>query len=545
MKSLWLRALLMCLLCLVFSPSAYCQVEMQLEASSRAVEVGQAFQVSLTAQSPQGNAANPQLMAPRTFVVNGPSVGTSMNISIVNGSMVRSSGLTAQWVLAARSVGKFTIGPATVEAGGSRYQSRPISIEVVAKGTLPQAPQRRRSPFGGLFDPNDPFDPFGNMPNMPGMPRLNDLLPDQQPEPSDFPQEFATEAALDPVAFLRATAMPRRVYLGQQVRFKVLAYGSRGPFQEVSSQDAARPDFVSQAVVNAPANPELYRVPIGDDIWYAAKIRDLILFPLREGELQIGAMEFGFGGPRYASSSPGVLRRTAPITITVAEPPLQGRPPGYQLGDVGHFGLSATVEPRQVEAGGSVSAIVTVTGIGNPPAQLRVPTRKGIDFLSPTTRTTPQMTGELYGGTKVFTYVIRLDEAGTVDLGEITFPYFNPDTQSYEVAKAPLGRVAVKPGQNTATGAASAAPPTQNGLQRLLQTMAPRQTLTPFAYERAYLTDKPLAWFSLLLSPLLVLLVQLGLRIARSANSWRSARRDAPARRIAEQLEAAKAAAAT
>jgi hypothetical protein len=536
-KSLWLRV---ALVFLVFSPSAYCQVEMQLEVASKIVEVGQPFEVNLTAQSPQGGATNPSLAAPSSFTVNGPSVGTSMQVSIVNGSMVRSSGLTARWVLQARRVGKFTIGPASVEAGGNHYQSRAAAIEVVAKGTAPQAPARRRSPFGGLFDPNDPFDPFGNMP---GMPRLNDLLPDQQPAATDFPQEFATEAALDPVAFLRSTISSKRVFIGQQIRFKIFAYGSRGPFQEISSQEAARADFASEPIANAPAQAELYRVPIGDDTWYAAKIRDAILFPLQSGELPIGAMEFGFGGPRYANTSPGIQRHSQPMTITVAEPPLENRPPGYQLGDVGQFTISAEVEPREVEAGGAISAIVTVTGVGNPPAQLRVPTRNGVDFLTPTTRTTPKMTGELYGATKIFTYVIRLNAPGVIDLGDITFPYFDPDTQRYVVAKATLGRVTVKPGHNAA--ATPSIPPSVNGLERLLQSMSPRQTLTPFSYGRAYLTDRPIAWLLLLLAPLLVLLLQGVLRLSRSASMWRSARRDAPARRIAEQLQAARAALST
>lgn len=525
--------LMLALLVLGWPAAAHAQVDMDLSAP-RQVEVGQPFEVKLQALSGDGDPEGARLNAPPGFSVQGPRVGTSWQVGINNGRMTRRTGLNATWVLTAKAPGKYSIGPASVQLEGKTYRSSAQSVEVVPEGSLPRAP-RRRSPFGGMFDPFD-FDPFGKGS---GMPDIDDLLNDGEPPVGDYPEELATDAALDSLAFIVAKARPTRVYLGQQVTFQVIAYGARGPFQEASSKEAGRTDFFSYALVDGTSSVPVQRVPIGDSIWYAAKVREAVLFPLRAGELEIGPMEFGFAGMRYGRGG-GVLRRSRPLKITVAEPPLQGRPAGYQLGDVGRFRLEAQVEPREIQAGGSISAVVTLSGTGNLPAELRVPTRKGVDFLTPTVRATPRVENGVYGGSKVFTYVIQLGEAGTVDLGEIRLPYFDPETEQYQTASVNLGQVRVTPAPGAAQAASQATPPSAaNGLEQLVSSLAPRGALTALPAAEPMLTDRPLSWLLLLAAPLLVLLGQGLSWLMRRTGSWLSTRRSAPGLRINQLLREA------
>lgn len=520
------------LLVLGWPVAARAQVDMELSAPGK-VEVGQPFEVKLQALSGEGDPEQARLNAPPGFSVQGPRVGTSWQVGISNGRMTRRTGLNATWVLTAKAPGKYSIGPASVLLGGKTYRSSAQSVEVVPEGSLPRAP-RRRSPFGGMFDPFD-FDPFGKDP---GMPDIDDLLNDTEPPLADYPAELATDAALDSLAFIVAKAQPTRVYLGQQVTFQVIAYGARGPFQEVSAKEASRNDFFSYALVDGTSSVPVQRVPIGDSVWYAAKVRELVLFPLRAGELEIGPMEFGFGGMRYGRS---LLRRSRPLQITVAEPPLTDRPAGYQLGDVGRFRLEAQVEPREVQAGGSVSAVVTLSGTGNLPAELRVPTRKGVDFLTPTVRATPRVENGVYGGSKVFTYVIQLSEAGTVELGEIRLPYFDPATEQYQTASVALGQVRVTPVGNAAAAPSSDVPPSSaSGLEQLVKSLTPRNELTALPPAEPMLTDRVSNWLLLLAAPLLVLLAQALSSLIRRAGSWLNMRRSAPGVRINQLLREAE-----
>lgn len=523
----WLTALLLTLI----SPSAYCQLQMNLQAPPK-VEVGQQFEVALEAQTEQGSATNPRLSAPPGMEISQPRVSTSTQTSFSFGfgskqTVSRTTVLGVRWVLQASRVGKYSIGPAVVDLEGSKYQSRKVTVEVVPQGSLPQ--QRRSSPFGWP----DPFDPFGGR-----MPNMDDLFGSNQPEVlDDYPKELETPAALDPVAFLRMEATPTRAFVGQQVTLKVFAYGSRGRFEEQGSKEPSRTDFFSIPVVEGATPNDLHAIPIGESRWHAGKVREILLFPLRVGELTVGSMEYGFGGGRYGAAGRPLSRTSQPLTITVAEPPLDGRPAGYQLGDVGRFSLSAEVTPREVEAGGSVSAVVTLSGVGNLPQQLRVPSRTGVDFLAPSIKSTPRLEAGSYGGTKVFTYVIRLDAPGDVDLGEITLPFFDPETQQYDVARTVLGTIKVKPSSKPMAAQPSAAPP--SGLDQLLHLLSPRPALASVSGQRRFLADRPMAWLLLVVPPLSIVVLQALLLLQRRSTTWLARRRNSYRTRVNEQLREA------
>ncbi len=71
------------------------------------------------------------------FVLGGPNQST--NMQFVNG--VVSSSFTITYQIQARSEGKFTIGSATIEAGGKQYSSNNIEIEVRKSIQKPASPQ--------------------------------------------------------------------------------------------------------------------------------------------------------------------------------------------------------------------------------------------------------------------------------------------------------------------------------------------------------------------------------------------------------------------
>src|SRR5262245_25984718 len=65
-------------------------------------EVGDNVQVELSALSDTDDVPqSPRLELPPGFSVRGPSVSSSQQISIINGSFQRRRGITATWVIAA------------------------------------------------------------------------------------------------------------------------------------------------------------------------------------------------------------------------------------------------------------------------------------------------------------------------------------------------------------------------------------------------------------------------------------------------------------
>jgi hypothetical protein len=232
----------------------------------------------------------------------------------------------------------------------------------------------------------------------------------------------------------------------------------------------------------------------------------------------------------------------------VTEPPASSRPGGYQLGDVGKFQLSATVEPRECRRGESVSVVVKLTGSGNFPLRLRLPQQHGVEWLEPTVSDELVPANATITGTRRFTYVVRVDREGRFDLGEIRLPYWDPDRRAYATAAAALGFLEARPpnpGQRRDDAVAS--DPLKNLLELRKRLGAPPAHATRWG-------DSPWFWSLLGAGPLGVVLLRGGIRSGRWLGFyWRKRRRSSQflasqalrdARRAAEAGDAGAAASA-
>lgn len=510
--------------------------------------MGEGIRVELSALSDDdGSPGNPRLRVPPGFTVEGPTVSTSQQISFTNGSFQHRHGIAASWVVAGTRPGKFVLGPATVDVGQRVIQGETVEVEILAPGAAPRRPTQRRP--GGLFDP---FDPFSGFPKLPG---FDDDDTDDRPlidVPDETPPEFAVPHAGDPLAFLRATVEPKEALVGQEVRLRVYAYGSRGAWEEVSSSEPSRADFLSQSIVDNSFRQPRVVVTIDGTRFTAAKVRDIALFPLHAGSLTIGPMQMGFRGRGYPETRPlaGLIRQTEPVLVRVSEPPIAGRPPGYVIGDTGAFTLSAAVEPRKVDAGGAVAITVRIEGSGNLPRHVKLPDTKGLEWPDPTVSDAVTPTEQGVSGWRQLRYVVRLDEAGERDLGEVTLPYFDPGRHRYEVARAALGKVEVTPGALSSASSApvpspvSSAPPERKDLHDDFTDLGPRRALTKIDAPHEALTDRSVFWVLLAGGPLSVLALRgigdLTKRL-RSRLSERAVSRTVVARRALEEAKAAAA----
>ncbi len=536
MNALRLLCLALAVLCGIGWPKparAQSVASLKTQASSRQVEVGESFTVTLTAMTDKGTTLpqGPSISVPSGISVSGPSVAMQQQVTLQGGSFQQRFGISATWTLEAQKPGRYRIGPPSVAVGTRRVSGDVVEVEVVAAGGSPR-PRRR-----------DPMDPFGfGLPSLPGFP-LGDDPPLDLPA---FPEELRVAAAEEPVAFLRAVATPARVVMGEQVTLKIFAYGGRGPFRETHTSEPSRESFLAHTLLENSYGETMHRVPIAGETWHVKKVRELALFPIRTGKLTIGAMRMGFDGRGYPSSSAhkGLVRHSAPIVIDVVEPPLQGRPAGYKSGDVGRFALSANVEPRELTAGDAVSVVAKLEGTGHLPFDLKTPQRTGVTWLEPTTVEEIEPRGTRIGGWRKLTYVVRIDTAGDVDLGELSLPYWDPERESYDVAKVSLGLIKVRPGSGSANDAKHD--------DALAGVVTARKTLGSPPKGPFTLGNHALFWLALALAPLGVVLAGAGHRVgSRLSTHWRQKSRShvslarealADARAALKKQDAARAA---
>ncbi len=504
-------------------------VRVQMQVSSREIAVGERLLVRATALGGQGDPSpsSARLTVKGSADVNGPSVMPERRVTMARGRVDVRQGLQATWTVTPQKEGTLVVGPAVFDVGGGEVRGQSIEVRVVPKSQAqrPSRPRRRSwldpwGPFGGDPFGGDPFggDPFGRpFPRPPvGGDDDFDLWGDSSTS-SGVPDEIQIDKAPHPVAFLRAVVSPKRAVVGQEVTLKVYAYGSRGRFRDLDPKEPSTADFLSYPVVESSSAEPTYRIRIGDSIWHVVKLREIALFPLRSGDLSIGSMQVAVQGRGYPSSSHqlGFLVRSEPLTVIVGEPPVDGRPPGYHIGDVGDFSLQASVEPREVAQGSMVSVTAKLAGVGHLPTHLTPPEQAGIEWLEPSVRGEVGPHGDAIGGERVFRWVVRVRKAGTVDLGELTLPYWNPDRRRYEVARATLGPLTVRE-------VAGAVPPSEtNASGDLLSSIEPRSELGPFTRSGPPWTDLRGFWLALLLVPLSIPLAS-GLTRAARALAQRS-----------------------
>ncbi len=476
--------------------------QMEVDVDRDVIGVGETVQLQMSVHVSDGDTPQEPKLASTGGLhqVGQPHVSQSQQMTIMNGRRQDSIGMDAVWVLRADHVGTFTVGPPQITVGSHRYAGRAVQIHVVPAG---RAPARPIDPFGGLLggggNNGGGMDPFQSLQNL-----LQQGMSEPPPEQLSLPQtdpRLALDQARGRTAFLHATIDKTQAVLGEQLTLSVYMYidasiGREPPANDVHEVNAA--DFLKKSLQDDESAAEVVGTALVEGRPYVVKlVRRSALFPLRAGDLTIGPMSLSL--VRNGSST-GSQRESESLHVHVTEPPTAGRPPGYVVGDVGHFALDAHVDPRIIERDGAVGVEVDLTGNGNLPAILPVPARTDVEWLTPTSHDKlGRLEGGKFGGSRHFSYVVRLHKEGDVDLGEIALPYWDPDARAYAFARAPLGVVKVTPGATPRSNARDDAD------LPLANLPPPRATLAGLPPARSYVTDRPVFWFSLLGAPLLVL----------------------------------------
>lgn len=504
------------------------QVTAQLSESE--VEVGEPFTVTLKALSEDGSvASDPQIRAPSGFSVSGPMMSTQSYMQFGTGGRRILHGIGATWTLVASAPGTFNIPAPSVSWNGQRVQATPLSVKVVPQGTLP-----RRQPGGFLFPGGSPFNsPFGS-----GWP-FGGMDDDDDGDVLEDPGLTLPRAPANDV-FLHARADKKKVVVGEQVTISIYRYRTRTGFANVDG--VGRPmhlqDFLRYPLLDDAGSQIMQVARAGSKKFYVRLLDKIAVFPLRTGTLHTGAYSESYIAYNRRTK---LKRSTQDLVVQVVEPPAENRPLGYRLGDVGQFQITSLVQPRRVEQGGSVAVSVKVTGTGNIPTSLRMPEKTGVEWLDPEKKESLEARGDDIVGHRSFGYVVRLTTPGTVDLGTVELPYWNPRARRYEVARSKLGTIDVLPSKTpppAPSASASAAPDKDDPFAGL---PPPRTTLSSYSAPAAAQL-LPGARFALAVAaPPLLALAGIGVAtLARRARARFAGRRSSPRTLALEALRDAK-----
>ncbi len=487
---------------------------LRTDVSAREVEVGETITVQLTAVLDDGerSSGQPTLPVDGAAEVHGPSIRTQRRVTMRNFDVSSEESLVATFTVTPTKVGRITIGPGAFPLGGKTLRGE--SIVVTVREPNPNTQRSRGTPRDPFDDPFfDAFDLWR------GGPRRGLGLP-------SAPDGLQLEHAPDATAFLHARVSKKRVVVGEPITLEIYAYGSRGAFVEVSPIEPATPGFLSYPVIETSHEQPRFQVEIDGRNFLVQKFREIVLVPIQTGTATIGSMRVVLrgNGRNYPArgSQFGLTIESVPIDIEVVEPHAAGRPDGYVPGNVGSFELSAEVTPTTLTVGEHIELRVTVRGTGNLPSTLVLPSSDALVWEKPTTKGDPSFEDGRLGGTRTFTYTAEARRAGSIELGAVRLPLYDPARGRYEVAEAKLPTLEIGPAKNGAAPTASTEPPDAGTGRAPLPV---RSKLTPFRAEEPG-SGRDLALLALAL-PLAPLLVYGLLRLARALGA-RGARRARP-----------------
>lgn len=222
------------------------------------------------------------------------------------------------------------------------------------------------------------------------------------------------------------------MFQGEQVTVTWLFY-ARDTFNRLEPRPPRLDAFWSETLYEATGPLKFQQETIGNQEFIVAPVAKKALFPTRAGKLVI---------PSYGADVHSFLdapQRLASQEIAVDVLPLPpGAPRGFDPAAVGRFEVEASIDRTTLPAGEPLTLDLVVHGIGAI-RRLQIPTLRfdGIEVTPPHDfDERVDRTGEKVGGERKYRYLLAPRRGGSLTVGPIEIPYFDPGKGAYEVARA-------------------------------------------------------------------------------------------------------------
>ncbi len=365
-------------LCFLFLNFAQAQVVLKATLEQDEVEVGQVFEVVVSAISKENiDVAEPRLPNLDGFELKGQSTSSKSSYNMVPTAKGMDWQTQIQhdykYAFVATKTGQLSIGSFEVVIDGKMQTTQPILVKVVpeGKGQRNQGQRRGGNLGGGIQMPSGFDDPFEELQKQEEE-LFNQILQRrrgalrQQPEP----QYKTLPTNPNEAFFVQVEVDKTEVFEGEQITANWYIY-TRG---NLESLDRAKfPDlrgFWKEIIEEVPTI-QFYEEVVNGIPYKKALLASHALFPIKAGNLTIDEFKikskvrfsrsgsvFGLGPVyEFTKSSKAVKVKVNPL-------PVDGRPSSFS-GAVGQFQVTSRAEKNQVPVNQPFSIRVRFEGSGN------------------------------------------------------------------------------------------------------------------------------------------------------------------------------------
>ncbi len=247
---------------------------------------------------------------------------------------------------------------------------------------------------------------------------------------------------------VRAHVLPETVYVGQQATYQVAAFLARDVRDRVRRPEIFAPELRGMLAYESPSDLPAYTVSSRGKS-FEAFVYQRAIFPVAAGRFTIPSARLTYAlplTPSFFSRDESYEARSDSIVVVAIDPPANGRPPDYH-GAVGTLSIAADLDTARARVGDPLLLRVRVAGVGNvkllPRPALRVP---WATVVPADERVTVATDRDTVRGAKEFDWVLTPMRPGMRTLPPVRYWYFDPWTESYQLAEAASDSVFVAPG---------------------------------------------------------------------------------------------------
>ena len=389
-----------------FGNAAYSQgITLSADVTPKIISLNEmaTLRVTISANQQLGNIAPPKFKALPEFNVSHGGSSSHYNLS---GNQTSVS-VTWTYVLRPKKVGQFTVSDIQISHGNKTYTADPISIQV-----LPTS---------------------------------------KKPPQSESTQDVFTDAFSSSTHKVEASVDNSRPYVSEQIiyTFRYL-YTARIPsFNSPKYTPPSLRQFWTAELERKRAQRQVI-----DGILYRIEEIRVGLFPITAGRVTIepAKLSLPLSTGRGRPQSSNVLI-TNLVEVDVRPLPQEGKPTNF-VGTVGQYRIHAQTDRQTIEAGDGLTLRVRVSGTGNiktVPAPT-VPTLPNMAIYDPQITDAIGIVDSKVRGSRTYEYVIIPSKEGDWIIPAIDYPYFDPQTESYQVARTVPITIDVLPNPNGAVG---------------------------------------------------------------------------------------------